>query len=194
MSLKSKDDALTMGGLLCTLWKDTETAYRTSVELGKGGTDFSGLEVGASMSCTVNSKKDYGVVCDVDGHSDLIGLITHDQATRELKDGEKFVASVLDFDKIAGYIDLSMKEDLTTLRTGDKSLKKGESVDANVQLVHENCLVASIPSCRNAIRNSSFVTKPAPLASAKPKTVRLGKTIAGDVVLFAWLRCCLCLS
>ncbi|QDZ24213.1 rRNA biogenesis protein [Chloropicon primus] len=151
LTLKNEEDLQTRGALLSSIWKNTNVAYQTSKELGKGSSDFGELEVGTKVSCTVNSKKDYGVVCDIDGHGDLIGLITHDHATRQLNEGEKITTTVLDFDKIAGYIDLSMKQDFTTLRPGDKSLKKGSSVDATVQLVHENCLVASLPSLKNAI-------------------------------------------
>ena len=156
LTLKHEDDLLTRSVLLASLWEETETAHRTSLELGKGGSDFSELGVGSKVTCTVNSKKDYGVVCDIEGQNDLIGLITHDHATKDLKEGEEFTASVLDYDKIAGYVDLSMKQDLCALKPGDALVKKGKTVDAVVQLVHENCLVASLPDHKNAIAFVSF--------------------------------------
>ena len=151
ITLKNEDDLQTKSQLLTKLWKDRDAAYLLAKEAAKEGTDFSKLAVGTSVSCTVNKKKDYGVVCDIDEYSDLLGLITHEHATRQLKEGEKIRATVLDFDKIAGYIDLSMKQDLERTQAEEKVLKVGSNVDAIVQLVHENCLVASIPSLNNAI-------------------------------------------
>jgi rRNA biogenesis protein RRP5 len=157
LSLKNEEDQETKGDLLASMWKDTEIAYRTSVESGgkDAASDFENLHVGAKVSCKVNSKKDYGVVCDINGHSDLLGLITHDHATEQLTEDVEITATVLHFDKLAGYVDLSMKPGLSSFQdsssgSGD-SLQEGESVDAVIQLVHENCLVASIPTLNNAI-------------------------------------------
>ena len=160
LTLKTADDAGTRAEVLRALWRETETAGRLSREGGEGGADLDGLEVGSAVSCIVTGNKDYGVVCDLRGKKDLIGLITHDHFEGKLEEGDEVECVVLDYDEVAGYVDLSSKPELlAAAKAAAKAvMRAGSEVDAVVQLVHENCLVCSLPSRGNALAHAAFKT------------------------------------
>jgi ribosomal protein S1 len=67
--------------------------------------------IGSLIRVTVREHQSYGIVCDIEGSEDLVGLLTppHQPSTR-LKVGETCSAAVLDVYKLDGIVDLSARE------------------------------------------------------------------------------------
>lgn len=66
--------------------------------------------IGSQIRVTVKEHQSYGIVCDIEGNEDLVGLLTppHKPPT-ELKVGESCSAVVLDVHKLDGIVDLSAR-------------------------------------------------------------------------------------
>ena len=66
--------------------------------------------IGSLIRVTVKEHQPYGIVCDVDGSDDLVGLLTPPhRPPSPLKVGESCAAVVLDVFTLDGIVDLSAK-------------------------------------------------------------------------------------
>ena len=66
--------------------------------------------IASLIRVTVKKHQTYGIVCDIDGSEDLVGLLTPPhKPPKPLKVGESCYAVVLDVYKLDGIVDLSAK-------------------------------------------------------------------------------------
>ena len=158
VTLKS---ALTMSSdasLLGALFEDLEKAEELSVAEGTP-VDWSGeFSVGAVVEGEVHELKEYGAVCDLHGHPDLLGLVApHQQGGlgKAPAVGQHVKGRLLDVNKRDGILDLSSKAELS--KTPKKAAKAaaglsvGEAVEGVVELVKDSYVVASVPKLHHAL-------------------------------------------
>ena len=159
VTLKS---ALTMSSdasLLGALFEDLERAEELSVAEGTP-VDWSGeFSVGAVVEGEVHELKEYGVVCDLRGHPDLLGLVApHQQGGlgEAPSVGQHTKGRLLDVNKRDGILDLSSKAELCkapkkAIAKAVAGLSAGEAVEGVVELVKDSYIVASIPKLHHAL-------------------------------------------
>eukprot|EP00873_Tetraselmis_striata_P003989 jgi/Tetstr1/424253/TSEL_014822.t1 len=103
----------------------------------------------------VHELKDYGVVCDLNGHEDLLGLVAHHQAADELTPGQQIAGRVLDVNKQDGILDLTLKPKLCKqpkkAAKAAKALPLGEKVEGVVELIKPDYVVVSLPDAHGAL-------------------------------------------
>ena len=157
----SHDDVLTSAHLQRTLWRDMDVVYEVENE-GKAWADE--LAVGSSVTCHVSGIKEYGIVCEVEGDADVVGLISPDHAPSppaSLSVGDALEATIIDVDKAGGYVDLSTRGPFTMLapeavprrraKRGSKRRDGREEVGAIVQLAKPEYVMVTVPAWNHAL-------------------------------------------
>ena len=139
--------------LLASLLEDNEAAYalkeRHEEDKSEEEIDWSVFAPGRVVTGRIHAVKDYGVVCDLDGHPDVIGLVNLEHMGGvEPAEGAEVTGRVLDVEKAAGYVDLSLRADLLQApKKGAKKRKRqagvGDRVPSRVELVKDEYLVVS---------------------------------------------------
>ncbi|MEW5309980.1 MAG: hypothetical protein WDW38_001818 [Sanguina aurantia] len=121
--------------------------------------------VGRVVSAVVSEVKEYGVLCDMDDHEDVVGHLelSHTAGTANLVPGTKISAAVLDVGKDSGIVELSLKAELVSGAGKDKAaakaaiskLKVGQSIEGVVQLQRDAYLVLSLTAAGNTLAFAS---------------------------------------
>eukprot|EP00890_Picochlorum_soloecismus_P005949 jgi/Picsp_1/6355/NSC_03704-R1_protein rrp5 homolog len=141
-SVLSKDDknekfAVSLKPSLCysndcalqrSLFSDLEILNRMNMEQDPDSAinwekDFA---FGSNVEARVHSIKDYGVLCDLTLHPDIVGLVPNDQLgcdPSSLNEGDEISPVILDISKKDGIVDLS---DLETVKDAIKSQNTSE--------------------------------------------------------------------
>ncbi|KAK9832620.1 hypothetical protein WJX81_004603 [Elliptochloris bilobata] len=149
-SLVANPDGAYLGSLFC----DFECAerVRASLELAEGGlaVDWAALPLGGLVGGTVHDVRDYGVLCDLEGHPDIVALVSPGQAEGSTVPGTAVRGRVLDVNKKDGIVDLSLLARLAAAKKG-KAAKAtaefavGARVPACVELAKDDYAVVSLP-------------------------------------------------
>ena len=94
---------------------------------------------GFAVAASIHEVKDYGLLCDIESHPDIVGLIHPDHIVKEqINEGDKLEPIVLDVSKKDGIVDLSdLKSVKDRIKSADtrKSFQKGDIVQTTVCLV-----------------------------------------------------------
>eukprot|EP00873_Tetraselmis_striata_P024001 jgi/Tetstr1/444265/TSEL_032157.t1 len=141
--------------LLASLFADYEAADALSAPEGEPVDWASAFAIGSAVDGQVHELKDYGVVCDLNGHEDLLGLVAHHQAADELTPGQQIAGRVLDVNKQDGILDLTLKPKLCKqpkkAAKAAKALPLGEKVEGVVELIKPDYVVVSLPDAHGAL-------------------------------------------
>ncbi|BDA47226.1 probable protein RRP5 homolog [Coccomyxa sp. Obi] len=141
----------------CSLFADLEAAerIRSVAEPGSGQVEWSELPIGGRAAGRVHDVKDYGVVCDLDAHADVVALATPDQVEGEATPGARIKGRILDVNKKDGIVDLTLKAALVAAapKKAAKATQPevGAKVEGVVELVKDDYLVLSLPAQQHAI-------------------------------------------
>lgn len=152
--------------MLAAFFQDMETAALLGDDATVGGIEWaSAFPIGATVSGQVHEIKEYGIICDVDAHPDVVGLVAFHQAPSPAPaPGSPFKAIVMDVNKKDGIIDLSLllQESQTAKKKTKNSRSGRKPKDGDVQLgqVLNGCKVELVSAeegyCVVSMPNGSF--------------------------------------
>lgn len=201
LNLRQSETGSSDASFLSALFEDMEfaralehskvdpSAQDLDEELGKQ------LVAGSTVKATVLDMKSYGTVCTLENYPDLVGIIESSQLENPLEKGNVARAKILDANLSEGVVDLTTKGELLSQNKGRKSTKPkgkltpgaqpvhppiGSSLECKIELVKDDYLVVSLPTCSYLI---GFVsTKDFNLQNVQSaKRFQQGKVLSGTV-------------
>eukprot|EP00887_Chlorella_sp_A99_P001742 scaffold19.g1742.t1 len=119
-SLCGPSAAADAGEYLCYLFADLAAAEQLAAASGQGDEAASEVDwdrlfaIGTVVEGSVHDVKEYGILCDLQPHPDVVGLAAPHQVPegRALAAGDPVHAAVLDFNRKDGIVDLSLLPEL----------------------------------------------------------------------------------
>ncbi|KXZ56455.1 hypothetical protein GPECTOR_1g407 [Gonium pectorale] len=174
-------------------------SLRAEAEGGGAGGDADPAALfppGGLAGATVHEVREYGIVCDMDEHPDVVGLVPSSHVGPVGQSpalGTKLRGRVLDVVGHQGLVELSLKPELVAAAEGAaakaakaaaKKLKAGASVEAVVEGIRPGeYLILSLPTHGSALAYAALTDYNTPRADQVPRTFELGQKLTATVAV-----------
>ncbi|GLI68751.1 hypothetical protein VaNZ11_013243 [Volvox africanus] len=150
--------------------------------------------LGGEVTARVHEVKEYGILCDIDDHPDVVGLVPSSHVG-ELGSspalGSQLRGRVLDVVRHQGLVEISLKPDMLEAARGKaaaknalKTLKHGDSVEAVVEGMRPGeYLILSLPQHASLLAYAAVTDYNTPRPDLVPRTFSIGQRVIATVAV-----------